>query len=688
MRWLDYPFYRILLFLVAGIIYSRILEVNSDLFLYGLATSFVISIPFLLVYKYRLVSKLLFALSVYSFFFFLGGIYLQLQNKLAENHFINKQVQGEDHVLRFKLEQRLTPNAYNDRFYAEVEVLDKEIVSGKTLILFKRSDSLNYKVGDVIRVYESVNLPAFARNPGDFDYRKYLKSIDVYGQIYVDELRILSSESGAEKLSFLLNIRNNILNKLASSSLNEKPRGMIEALVLGQRQNVDPELTKSFRDAGVIHILALSGLHVGIILLILKFLTRRILRLKYGRWIQSAVLIILLWSFALLTGMSPSIMRAVTMFSFVAVGMNLKRKGSVYHGLTLSAFVLLIYDPRLLFQVGFQLSYTAVFSIVLIQPVLSGLWTWRHKVKDFFWSIFTVTFAAQIGVAGVSLFYFHQFPGLFILGNMLLLPLLPWIIGSALLLIVLLLIGVPTDWLASSLNVILEFIIETVAKISSLDAFIIREVHISFWEAVLIYIALFSLILFLLPYFKRSKRERFYLKKPNWMLHLSLTAVILLIGAKSFEKYAYREDQFVVLHQSTGTAVSLSNQNHAVLLTDLHVMDSVRAVHSLDRLKAIENHRNKELSTAVLKNIVAYKGVQLIVIGENGIYDTSIKNTTILLSYSPKINLERLILETQPKLIIADGSNYRNVVSGWKVTCDKMGIELLHTYEVGAIRVY
>jgi competence protein ComEC len=687
MRWLDYPFYRILFFLVVGIIYSRILDVNSDLFLYGLATSFVISIPFLLVRKYTSVSKVLFALSVYSFFFFIGGVHLQSHKEQASNHFINRQNQGEDHVLQLKLEQRLTPNTFNDRFYAEVVALDEEIVSGKTLVLFKRSNSLGYKVGDIIRVYEAVNLPAFARNPGDFDYRKYLKSIDVYGQIYVDQSRILSSESGAEKLGFLLIIRNTILKKLESSSLNEKPRGMIEALVLGQRQNVDPQVTQSFRDAGVIHILALSGLHVGIILLILRFFTRRILRIKYGRWIQSAVLIILLWSFALLTGMSPSIMRAVTMFSFVAVGMNLKRKGSVYHGLTLSAFVLLIYDPRLLFQVGFQLSYTAVFSIVLIQPVLSGLWTWRHKVKDFFWSIFTVTLAAQIGVAGVSLFYFHQFPGLFILGNMLLLPLLPLIIGTALLLIVLLLIGVPTDWLAASLNVVLEFIIETVAKISSLEAFIIRDVHISFWETVLIYVVLFSLVLFLLPYFKRSKRERFYLKKPNWMLHLSLTAVILLIGVKSFEKYTYREDQFLVLHQSIGSAVSLSNQNYAVLLTDLHVMDSVRARNSLERLKAIESHRNKELSTVDLKNIVAYKDLQLMVIGENGIYDTSIKNTTILLSYSPKINLERLILETQPKLIIADGSNYRNVVSGWKVTCDKMGIELLHTYEVGAIRV-
>ena len=687
MRWLDYPFYRILLFLIAGILFSRFIEIDSTLFIYAICGAVLCAMIVLLIGKFSFVFKGVFALSVYSFFFFIGGAHLYFQNELGANHFIQKQTQGQDHVLQLKLSQRLTPNKFNDRFYAQVIALDQEAVSGNTLVLFKRADSLGYKVGDRLTVYDDVNLPAFARNPGDFDYRKYLKSIDVYGQVYVDKPRILSYTSGEGDLGFLLQLRKTILTKLAGSGLRDRPKAMIEALVLGQRQNVDPEVTKSFRDAGVIHILALSGLHVGIILLILRFLTRRLLRLKYGRWIQSAVLIILLWSFALLTGMSPSIMRAVTMFSFVAVGMNLKRKGSVYHSLTLSAFVLLLYDPRLLFQVGFQLSYMAVFSIVLIQPVIAGLWTWRNKVKDFLWSIFTVTLSAQIGVAGISLFYFHQFPGLFILGNLLLLPLLPFIIGASLLLIFLLLIGFPTGWLTTSLNTVLEFIIETVARISSWDAFIIKEVHVSLWETILTYVALFSFILFLLPYFKRSKRERFYLKKPNWMLHLSVVSLILLFGIKGFESYSSSKDRFLVLHQATGSAVSVSNKNHATLFADLHVMDSIRAMNSLERLKAIENNRGKELILDSLKNVISYKDAQLIVVDQNGIYNTDIKNATILLSHSPKINLERLILELNPKLIIADGSNYRNVVEAWKMTCDKRKVELLNTYEVGAIDI-
>ena len=687
MRWLDYPFYRILFFLIAGIIFSSGIELPTHHYLYGLGISFSIAVLSLLINKYSFFSKAFFAVSVYCFFFFLGGIQIQFHNQLASNHFINRPSQAQDQVISFELKQRLTSNKFNDRFYAEVLSLGQESVSGKVLVLFKRADSLGYLVGDRLVVYEHIDLPAFAPNPGDFDYRAYLKSIDVYGQMYVDQTRIWSEEKVPDRMDVLLGVRNAILNKLTASSLKERPRAMIEALVLGQRQNVDPELTRSFRDAGVIHILALSGLHVGIILLILRFLTQRIVRLKYGRWIQSAVLIILLWSFALLTGMSPSIMRAVTMFSFVAIGMNLKRKGSVYHSLTLSAFVLLIYDPRLLFQVCFQLSYMAVFSIVLIQPVLVGLWTWRNKVKDFFWSICTVTIAAQIGVAGVSLFYFHQFPGLFILGNLLLLPLLPLIIGAALLLIVLLLIGFPTDWLTTALNVILEFIMETVATISSWDAFIITDIYITWWETILMYTTLFGLVLFLVPYFKRSRKERFYLKKPNWMLHLSLVSVILWIGITSFEKYAYTEEQFLVLHQATGSAVSLSNKDQVLLLTDLHVMDSTRAVISLERLKNIENHRGKKLSTAHLQSLVHYKDTQLVVIAENAVYDISIKNATVLLSHSPKINIERLILDTQPKMIIADGSNYRNVVEAWKVTCDQMNIRFLNTYEEGAIAI-
>ncbi|MFT7386727.1 MAG: competence protein ComEC [Nonlabens sp.] len=687
MRWLDYPFYRISFFLIAGILFSRGIELAVEASLYSLGMSFLIALLSLLISKYSFSSKTFFAVSVYCFFFFLGAIHLQYRNQLTSNHFINKQIQGEEQVISLELKQRLTSNTFNDRFYADVLFLGQQEVSGKALVLFKRSDSLGYQVGDRLVVYEHIDLPAFARNPGDFDYRAYLKSIDVYGQIYVDQTRIWSYERAPERADVLLGVRNTILKQLTASGLKERPRAMLEALVLGQRQNVDPELTKSFRDAGVIHILALSGLHVGIILLILRFLSQSILRLKYGRWIQSAVLIVLLWCFALLTGMSPSIMRAVTMFSFVAIGMNLKRKGSVYHSLTLSAFVLLVYDPRLLFQVGFQLSYMAVFSIVLIQPVLAGLWTWPNKVKDFFWSICTVTIAAQIGVAGVSLFYFHQFPGLFILGNLLLLPLLPFIIGAALLLILLLFIGLPTEWLTTALNVLLEFIMETVAAISSWDAFIIREIYITWWETILIYTALFGLVLFLVPYFKRSKKERFYLEKPNWMLHLSLASVILWIGIHTFEKYTFSEEQFLVLHQATGSAVSLSNKDQALLLTDLHIMDTTRAIISLERLKNIENHRGKKLSIADLQSMVHYKDAQLVVISENGVYDTSIKNANVLLSHSPKINIERLILDTQPKMIIADGSNYRNLIEAWKVTCDQRNIRFLNTYKEGAVAV-
>ena len=674
MRWLDYPFYRILFFLVVGIIFQHQLEMDDSLFLVCTLICFSVIAIIIVLSKFIRLPKFIFATSTYIFFFSLGALLFSNKNGLSNDHFIHKQVQGQDHVLQLKLKQRLAPNKFNDRFYAEVIALDQQQVSGNTLVLFKRSDSLDFQVGDRLTVYDDVNLPAFERNPGDFDYRKYLKSIDVYGQIYVDTPKILSYENGSQELGVLLRLRTTILEKLEASGLNDNPRGVIEALVLGQRQNVDPEVTKSFRDA-------------GIILLILRFLTKRILRMKYGRWIQSVVLIFLLWSFALLTGMSPSIMRAVTMFSFVAIGLNLKRKGSVYHSLTLSAFVLLLFDPRLLFQVGFQLSYMAVFSIVLIQPVLAGLWPWRNKVKDFFWNIFTVTVAAQIGVAGISLFYFNQFPGLFILGNMLLLPVLPFIIGAALLLIFLLLFSIPTDWLTTVLNAVLEFIIETVARISSMESFIVKDVHLTFWETALIYVAIFSFVLFLLPYFKRSKRERFYLKKPNWMLHLSLLSLVVLFGLKSYEKLNTDKDSFLVLHQATGSAVSLSNQDQATLFTDLHVMDSLRALNSLERLKAIETHRDKDLSLVSLNNLIQYKNNRLLVIGENGLYDISIKNATVLLSHSPKINLERLILETQPKRIIADGSNYRNVVESWKITCNKMGVELLNTYEVGAVEL-
>ena len=343
---MNYAFYRFLGLLVAGILCARFLDISLEFVTIGLALAALSAILIALLIKVSRIQKLLFGFGSLTFFFFLGAFILLEKERLSEDHFVNAGVLGEQHLVEFKLIDQLNPNEYNTRFYADVLAIDGIKSTGKILVLFKRVDSVEYELGQKLTVYDDINKASDARNPGDFNYKKYLESIDVYGQLYVDRSSIFKvSKTDRDRTSFLDRLKVTMLNKLDNSGLEKAPKSIIEALVLGQRQNVDPEITKSFRDAGVIHILALSGLHVGIILLILQFLTRPMLRLPSGRWFQSILIIVFLWCFAILTGMSPSIMRAVTMFSFVAVGMNIKRKASTFHSLTLSALFLLLFDP-------------------------------------------------------------------------------------------------------------------------------------------------------------------------------------------------------------------------------------------------------------------------------------------------------------------------------------------------------
>jgi len=688
MKWLGYPIYRLLAVYIIGLIFAYYLDISLKTILYVLTTSFIAIVVLIKFSKRNSIIRFFFSCSVLFFFGTLGSLNLSNKNPVfQEDHFSNHVIEGQEQLISIKLIDQLHPNAYNERFYAQVNRLDGYEVFGKALILFKKSDSITYKVGHQLTIYNHISEASGERNPGDFNYKEYLELIDVYGQIYVDEHKILKASIIDDK-SWIMTMRNDLMLALENSGLYDKQLGIIQALILGQRNNVDPSITQSFRDAGVIHILALSGLHVGIILLILKSFTNWLKRLKWGNWIQSIVLIVLLWVFALLTGMSPSILRAVTMFSFIAIGMNVNRKTSILHNLALSAFVLLLINPKLLFHVGFQLSYIAVIAIVLIQPIIYNLIKRpRWKSIDYFWQIFSVTLAAQIGVAPLSLFYFHQFPGLFLLGNMLLLPLLPLIIGFSIILIVFLLLKIPSSWIVDLLNISLEWIIKVVEQISSLDQFIVKNVYLDKIELILIYVFLTGLALFFLKSVRKSRRERTLQKRPGYNLHIALIAVIAWIGFQSFKNLKSTESKFVVMHQSSGSVVSLSNDDEVRLLIDFHTMDSLRLQSSLERIKSSTLHRGKIMVVDSLNNKVRFNNTELVIVDESTITLSNSKASIVLLSHSPQIHLDKVISSLEPQLIIADGSNYRNYVDRWKVTCKKRGVTFLSTYEEGAINL-
>ncbi len=688
MKWLGYPIYRLLVAYMIGLVAAMYLYMPIHITLVILFITLLTLFISIIFSRRNSFFKALYSISVLVFFIALGSLNLiSRQPVFQPSHFSNFVNYGEEQLITFELTDQLVPNAYSDRYYARMSQLDGKSVKGKALVLFKKSDSINYQIGNIITVYDDLSEASAERNPGDFNYKEYLELIDVFAQIYIDDSHVLDVSMNTDP-SWIVVLRNRLMVSLATSGLKEKPLGIIQALILGQRNNLDQSITQSFRNAGVIHILALSGLHVGIILLILRRLTNWLKVLKHGRWLQSAVIIVLLWIFALVTGMSPSILRAVTMFSFIAVGMNVNRKTSIIHSLALSAFILLLINPKLLFHVGFQLSYTAVIAIVLIQPILYNFIKPRWRTVDYLWQIGTVTIAAQIGVAPLSLFYFHQFPGLFLLGNMLLLPVLPVIIGLSILLLISLLLSLPSSWLVELLNTSLDWIVAIIEKISSWNQFIIKSIYLDLIELVLIYCFLLGITLFFHRSVRRSRRERVLIKQPGYNLHIALIALICFVGFQSFKKLNPEESRFVLMHQAAGSVVSISNLDEVQLLVDFHAMDSVRYNSSLDRIKSSSLHRDRTIEVDSLQNKVKFKNVEVMIIDESGVIPESEKAPVILLSHSPQLHLDKIINKLEPHTIIADGSNYKTYVQRWEATCKKRGIRFLSTYKEGAINLY
>ena len=295
---------------------------------------------------------------------------------------------------------------------------------GKALIYIEK-DSLSSKLkfGDKLLIKGNLNVLEPPKNPKEFDYKKHLENRSIYQQGYLasDDWRLLGSKSKGLDV-FANDARQFLLSSLQSNGIEGDQYAIASALILGSKDELDFEVKQAYATAGAMHVLAVSGLHVGIIFLILNTLLSILDTSKKGRVVKAIILLIVLWSYAFITGISPSVLRAATMFSFVITGTVLNRKSSIYNTLAASAFFLLIINPNLLFEVGFQLSYIAVLGIVYLQPLIYKRIYTRWWLLDKVWAITAVSIAAQIATLPLTLYYFNQFPTYFMLSNLLVIP--------------------------------------------------------------------------------------------------------------------------------------------------------------------------------------------------------------------------------------------------------------------------
>ncbi|WKB82287.1 ComEC/Rec2 family competence protein [Cellulophaga lytica] len=579
-------------------------------------------------------------------------------------HYNNKNFVNQ-HLWHLKVNEVLKSNTYDHKYIATLINLDNQNATGNFLLnlpINKNTKELN--VDDEIAVFANATPINKPLNPHQFNYALYLKDLGIYHKIEAENNYKLLSNSKKTIRGTAALIRNNIIKKLNNVGFGAEELSIIKALLLGERNTVQTETLDAYKNAGAVHILALSGLHIGILLVVLQFLLSPLEYLPKGKTIKLIIVVLLLWGFAFIAGLSSSLIRAVTMFTFVAYAMFLNRPTSSFNILALSLFFILLCKPNLLFSVGLQMSYSAVFSIVLFNPLLKKMWEPKYYLTNKIWQLLTVSAAAQLGVLPISLYYFHQFPTLFFITNLAIIPFLGIILSIGIVVIILALCSALPNFLVTFYNTIIFSMNSVIKWVATQEAFLIKAISFNKIQMLFSYIFITLLFLFL------AKKS---FKRTAWMLSIILIYQTCLIY---YNHQAFNKEELLILHQNKNTVVI--HQSGKEL--KVHSSDSIINNNTIQNIKIAERINN--VTNYKLKNNYNYNNNLLIIVDSLATYPKN-KNSIVLLTQSTKLNLNRLITEIKPKQIIADGSNYKSTVALWRSTCLKRKIPFYYTGEKG-----
>ena len=672
MKILQFPLAKIFIGFLSGILLNRIVSPDAILVFFCLAFC-ITALAALCFYREQSKSlKILFGCFVLVVGFLIG-VSATLIHKENTNtfHYTNQITDYEKvHNLDILLVEKLKNTQKNYRYISAVQELDGRRSFGRVVLNISKEDiGKNLKIGTNLNVTGIIYKNKLPANPNLFDYGKYLENQEIYAQVYTksSQIKIGNYESGL--WANFSNFRETIISNLEHSAIGKDELNVLNALILGQQQDISPEILKDYQYAGAVHVLSVSGLHIGFIMLFITFLLKPINNSGNGSLLKLLIIVLSLWSFAILTGLSPSVIRSVSMFSFLAIGVHLRRTVNIYHTLLVSMLLILLFKPSFLFDVGFQLSYLALFFILWIQPVLSAIWQPKNRIIKYFWDIITVSFAAQIGAMPLSIYYFHQFPGLFFVTNLFILPLLGIIMAVGGLAVLIATFHTVPLFISKSVVFLIAFLNKVIHWVASFDTFVLRNISFStamLWSCYLV-------IILIVLWIKRSTFRR---------LSLTFTSILLLQIIFIVQKKETQNNKELIIYNSRKNTVITERMGNAVIV---YSNDSIRKdLNSNLLIQAyLVGNFCKATEGRPVQNVMYFKHEKLLVIDSSCAYKKEIQPDVLVIIQSPKLNMQRLLQTYKPKQIVVDGSNYKSYVRLWEATCRKEKIPFHNTNEKG-----
>ena len=514
-------------------------------------------------------------------------------------------------------------------------------------------------------------------NPAEFDYARYMQRKDIIYQSFVNkqDYEIEPVENIYNAKFIALRWRNHLLAHLNNYNFSEENHAVLAALTLGYKNLLPEEITTKFAHSGAMHILAVSGLHVGIIYMLFNFLLS-LFPLK-NREYRFVIIIVIIWLYALLTGLSTSVVRASLMFSFISIGKLLNRDVNIYNIIASAAFLLTAINPEIIFDVGFQLSFSAVTGIVFFQSYFQKLVTIKNKVLDYPFQLFTVSIAAQIVTLPFTLFYFQQFPVYFWLTNLIVIPLVFVIV----LVFILFLISNPVQimnlFIYKILNFLLTLLNYSITRIDKLPFSHLSNIDIDLLSTIIIVLIVITIgsLLFLFTYKK---------------LVLVLILFTALFVNDSYEQIKVsRKEAIVVFNVSHNTLICCKSGYKASLFANSHLVKN-KSVFSYTLNNYLTENRIKDTTLVILdinndSKLLRYKNTNFLIFGNSFLPDSTLTNKTFYLLPAKQCIPDRNLHSTYnvKHIILTNELNYyrKNI---WKLYANTYQIPVTDIAETGA----
>jgi len=651
------PFFRIAVSVLIGILTDE--YITHSLLPWLLAATFSILIlsafyfftPFI-AWKIGYVKGIAIVLLLCSF----GGICNQLRSPKNRNHTIDNY---PFHGLLINAEAKHTKT--NDRYEVSIYGIERKQFRflSKGYLYTSSAKCKNIKQGDFLITNNRVREIVQKNNPGAYNFARQSSLKGIFYTIKINdtlEYKLINHNTDRLK-TFIEKARLHITAILRNSLNNDKTTGLAEAMLIGFRDDLDKELLASYINTGVVHIIAISGMHLGLIFLIINFFTKILIGKKRTSISGILITIPILWLFSLLTGGSASVIRSAIMLSLMLISTVLKKSSNGLNTLLASAFILLVNNPCILYDLGFQLSYAAVLSILLFDPIIKKLVYVKHVALKKGWEMISITLAAQILTTPISIFYFHQFPILFLFTNLVAIPLSSLILLSEIALCVFWQVGIPVNAIANIINTLITFLNNYIHYMEKIPFGMIKHIYIGVSSILLMYGLIF------VAYMLCKKYNSINLKLFCWSLLLFSTTHFLETAIH------YQKNRIIVLDIPNHSCIVVQHGKEAVILGDNPLfLNRVK----FDEIKEqigyafwIKKFQLKKLPQKPC--IITLQANQLI--GPSKIPHIPIT----ILSGNPRLHLNDLThLINENNMIIIDHSNKVWKIRQWEKEADKL----------------